>query len=281
VQLCVIAELFLLAIGCAGHYRAGMPNRAAQPRPARAKRPNSSARTVERILSWLERRGRARNRQGMARYGIRSAKVFGVSMATMRPLVRQLGRDHALAQALWRTGWLEARILAGFVDDPSRVTRAQMERWCRDFDNWAVCDSTSIHLFSRTGHAWPMVRRWASRRNELERRAAFALLASLAVHDKRADDASFLAALPLIGRGAVDERHFVKKAVNWALRQIGKRNQRLNKAAVELAQRLAESPSAASRWIARDALRELTSTAVTARLARPTAANRSALAEWP
>ena len=142
------------------------------------------------IIAWLRRRGTARNRAGMDRFAIRSAKVFGVSMATMRPLVKRLGHDHDLALALWETGWLEARILAGFVDEPARVTPAQMDRWRQDFDNWAVCDSTCIHLFRRTPHAWRKVALWSRRRDEFGQRAAFALLAALAVHDKAAPDAA-------------------------------------------------------------------------------------------
>ena len=220
---------------------------------------------VRRVLAWLKRRGSARNRDGMARYGIRSAKAFGVSMATMRPLVKRLGRNHDLALALWDTGWLEARILAGFVADPARVSPALMDRWCRDFDNWAVCDSTCIHLFSRTAHAWRKVPLWSRRQDEFVRRAGFALLAALAVHDKRAPDASFARSLVLVEAASGDDRNFVKKAVNWALRQIGKRNRALNAKAVALSRRLAARPDAAPRWIGKDALRELTSPAVVRR----------------
>src|SRR5262245_55813242 len=184
--------------------------------------------TVAEVLTWLERRGTRRNRQGMARFGIVSTKTFGVSHATMRPLIKRLGRDHQLAADLWETGWLEARILASLVDDPARVTPRQMELWIRTFDNWAVCDSVCMHLFDRTPHAWRKVPQWAKRRREFEKRAAFAMLAALAVHDKRADDARFLATLPLVEAAAADERNFVRKAVNWALRQIGKRNRALN-----------------------------------------------------
>jgi 3-methyladenine DNA glycosylase AlkD len=162
--------------------------------------------TVQEILRWLERRGRRRNIEGMARYGIRSAKVFGVSMATMRPLIRRLGCDHRLAQALWRTGYFEARILASFVDEPGRVTSAQMERWASQFDNWAVCDSVCLHLFDRAGDAWSKAREWATRDEEFVRRAGFAMMAALAVHDRDAGDAAFRRLLPLIGRGARDER---------------------------------------------------------------------------
>ncbi len=209
-------------------------------------------------LQWLERHGTARNRDGMARYGITSPRVFGVSMTTMRPMVKRLGRDHELAIALWESGWLEARIVAGFVDDPTRVTRRQMDAWCRDFDNWAVCDSTCIHLFCRTPHAFDKVSQWSLRRREFERRAAFALLAALAVHDKRATDDRFLHGLEMIEAASTDPRHFVRKAVNWALRQVGKRNIALHVEAAALARRLAASPDSAARWIGKDALLELT-----------------------
>jgi 3-methyladenine DNA glycosylase AlkD len=222
--------------------------------------------TVPEILNWLERRGTRRNIDGMSHFGIRSPKAFGVSMATMRPLVRRLGRDHRLARELWRTGWFEARVLASFVDEPDRVTAAQMDRWAAAFDNWAVCDSACIHLFPETAHAWARVRRWARDGREFVRRAAFATIAGLTVHDKAAPDAAFERLLPIIERGADDPRNFVKKAVNWALRQIGKRNRRLNRRAVIVARRLAASSSATQRWVGKDALRELTSAAVQSRL---------------
>lgn len=221
---------------------------------------------VEDVIAWLTRHGTPRNVEGMARYGIRSAKVLGVSMTTMRPLVKQLGRDHAFAQRLWATGWLEARILASFVDEPLRVTPAQMDRWARAFDNWAVCDSVCLHLFNRAPAAWAKTREWSRRDEEFVKRAGFALMAALAVHDKAAPDAAFVRLLPLIERGARDERNFVKKAVNWALRQIGKRNTALNRAAVAVAKRLARREERAARWVGTDALRELTSGAVQQRL---------------
>ena len=224
--------------------------------------------TVERVLAWLARRGSQRNREGMARFGIHSRRVFGVSMATMRPLVRRLGRDHDLALALWQTGWLEARIVAALVDEPSKVTPRQMDRWAADFDNWAVCDCTCFHLFDRTPYAWSKVRVWSRRRSEFVRRAAFATLAGLAVHDKAAQDRQFIRCLPLIEQASVDDRNFVRKAVNWSLRQIGKRNRALNRAAIAVGRRLAGSPVSAARWVGKDALRELTATTVQARLAR-------------
>lgn len=222
--------------------------------------------TVTEVLAWLERRGSRRNREGMAQFGIGSAQAVGVSMATMRPLVKRLGRDHDLAGQLWRSGWLEARVLAAFIADPARLTSRQMEQWVAAFDNWAVCDSMCMHLFDRTPYAWQKIPVWAKRKPEFTRRAAFATLAALAVHDKRAGDRAFLKMLPLIEAAADDDRNFVKKAVNWALRQIGKRNLALNAAAIVVAERLAARESRASRWIGRDALRELTSAAVQRRL---------------
>ena len=224
--------------------------------------------TVEQVLVWLSRRGSRRNRLGMARFGIHSRRAFGVSMATMRPLVRRLGRDHDLALALWQTGWLEARVLASLVDEPAQVTPRQMDRWAADFDNWAVCDTTCFHLFDRTPYAWSKVRLWSRRRSEFVRRAAFATLAGLAVHNRTAKDGQFVLFLPLIEQASVDDRNFVKKAVNWSLRQIGKRNRALNRAAIAVAQRLAVSPAAAARWVGKDAFRELTAPTVQARLAR-------------
>jgi 3-methyladenine DNA glycosylase AlkD len=222
---------------------------------------------VAAVLAWLARHGRARNRDGMARFGITSPRVFGVSMATMRPLVRRLGRDHVLAEALWRTGWLEARLVAGFVAEPARVSAAAMDRWARDFDNWAVTDSTCLHLFCRAAPAWGRVAAWSRRRGEYQRRAAFALLAALAVHDRTSSDARFVAALPLLVTAAHDERPYVCKGVNWALRQIGKRNLALRGAAITCARDILALDTPAARRIAGDALRELTSAATRRRMA--------------
>lgn len=226
-------------------------------------------RALREILAELKRRGTAANREGMARYAIRAEKVFGVSVAVVREIAKRHGRRHELAAALWESGWLEARMLAAFVGEPERVTPAEMDRWARAFDNWAVCDALCFHLFDKTPHAYRKVAVWARRREEFVRRAAFALLASLALHDKKADDAAFARLLPLVEAGAADERNFVKKAVSWALRGIGKRSAALHPAAVETARRLAESPERAARWVGKDALRELTSAAVLRRLAKP------------
>lgn len=229
------------------------------------------------MLTWLSRRGRARDREGMARVGIIAPRVFGVSMATIRPLVRRLGHDQALAEALWRTGWLEARLVAGFVAEPARLSAAAMDRWARDFDNWAVTDSTCLHLFCHAAPAWGRVAAWSRRRGEYQRRAAFALLAALAVHDRTSPDARFVAALPLLAAAAADERPYVRKAVNWALRQIGKRNAALHAAAIRCAHDILVLDTPSARWIARDALRELTAAATRRRIAarRPRVTRRA------
>ena len=166
------------------------------------------------VLTWLSRRGRARDREGMALVGIISPRVFGLSVATMRPLVRRLGDDHALAEALWQTGWLEARLVAGFVAEPARLTAAAMDRWARDFDDWAVTDSTCLHLFCHAAPAWGRVAAWSRRHGEYQRRAAFALLAAVAVHDRTSSDTRFVAALPLLVSAAADRRPYVRKGVN-------------------------------------------------------------------
>ncbi len=219
-------------------------------------------------IAWLKRHSSKRTRDGMARYGIPSDKAFGVTVANIHVLAKRLGRNHELAAALWETSVYEARMLAAFVDEPARVTPAQMDRWCRDFDNWAICDTLCLHLFDRSPHAWAKVAKWSERRGEFEKRAAFALLASLAAHDKAAPDAPFAKCLPLIDRAAADERNFVKKGVSWALRGVGQRNAALHAAAVALARRLSESPEPAARWVGRDALKDLTRPAVVRRLAR-------------
>jgi 3-methyladenine DNA glycosylase AlkD len=208
-----------------------------------------------------------RDRENLARFAISTSKFFGVSMANLQVLAKDLGRDHELAAALWDTGWYEARMLVSLVDEPAHVTAAPMDRWCRDFDNWAICDTACFALFDRTPHAWRKVAQWSRRRDEFGKRAAFGLLWGLTVHDKRADDETFLQALLLVERAASDERNFAKKAVNMALRGIGKRSPALNAAVVVVAGRLATSPESAARRVGKDALRELTSTAVTRRLA--------------
>jgi 3-methyladenine DNA glycosylase AlkD len=219
------------------------------------------------ILERLRALGDPRNVEGMARYGIRAAEVWGCSMPEIRRLARELGKDHELADALWRTGVYDARILAVLIDEPAKVTTRQMERWAKDFDSWALCDATCGHLFDKTPYAWGKAIEWTGRREEYVKRAGFVLMAALAVHDKKAPHERFRAFLPLIVRHATDDRNFVKKAVNWALRQIGKRSRQLNEAAIQTAHEIRRIDSKASRWIAADALRELTGEKLQARLA--------------
>lgn len=240
--------------------------RPAKVAPAGAQR--SLEAEVESALAWLRRHSSQRNREGMARFAIPSEHALGVSVSDIRTLGKSIGRNHALAAALWKTGIYEARMLASFVEEPARVTSAQMDRWCREFDNWAICDTLCFHLFDHTPHAWQKVAQWRKRPQEFQKRAAFALLWALTVHDKEAGDAPFREGLGFIEEAANDERNFVKKAVNMALRATGKRNPALNLAAVKVARRLAESPDATSRWVGKDALRELTSAGVIGRLAK-------------
>lgn len=211
------------------------------------------------VLQALEALASPKVRDEMAsRYGIYTDKAHGVRMADMLKLAKGLGRDRKLAAALWDTGWYEARTVAALIDDPAAVTRAQMDRWCRDFDNWAICDTVCFKLFDKTPHAWGKVSQWAAKRSEFERRAGFALLASLALHDKAADNAAFIAALPLI-EAANDDRNFVKKAASWAMRAIAGRNPELRKRVTSLAKRMAASDDAGTRWVGKDTLRRLIS----------------------
>lgn len=215
--------------------------------------------TVETVLKELSDLADPQAAAGMANFGIQGAQVYGIRVPVLRQMARRCGRDHELAQELWVSGVHEARILASMVAEPQRVTEAMMERWAADFDSWDVCDQCCGNLFDRTPFAYQKAREWGSREEEFVKRAAFALMAYLAVHDKKQADEAFLGFFPLIEREAVDERNYVKKAVNWALRQIGKRSQSLNGPAVELAASLADSENATARWVGKDALRELTS----------------------
>jgi 3-methyladenine DNA glycosylase AlkD len=230
---------------------------------------------VSEVLAWLKRRGTKKNRDGMARYAIVSDKAFGVSMATMARLGKTLRGDHDLAMELWKSGWYEARMLATLIDDPTEVTSEQMEAWCRDFDNWAICDTACFKLFDRSALAWKKIRPWSRRRAEFERRAAFALIASLALHDKKAPDEAFLDLFPIVEAGADDERNFVKKGVSWALRGIGHRNAPLHAAALDLGLHLAASSEHTPRWIGKDVLRDLQRPVVRRKLERATRARHA------
>lgn len=195
--------------------------------------------------------------EGMKRFGIQPKRTLGLNVPQMRAIAKRVGRDQALAEALWETGIHDARIVASLVGDPARITRSVMDRWVRDFESWDVCDACCCNLFDQSPHAWTQIRKWAPKKGEFVRRAAFATIAALAVHDKEAEKQVFLDALPLVEMYAFDDRNFVKKGVNWALRNIGKRNPALRVAAMECAERVRSQGTPSARWIAVDALREL------------------------
>lgn len=222
---------------------------------------------VAEALAWLERKGSNRvKEEARTRYGIDAPQSFGVQVGAIQQLARQLGTDHALAAALWKTGWYEARLLCAYVDDPAKVTTAQMDRWCRDFDNWGVVDTICFVLFDRTEARWSRVEPWCKHKHEFVRRAGFVMLACLGSHDKTAPDSAFLKGLKLIERGATDERNFVKKGISWAIRIIGGRNVALHKATRECCERLAESEDPTAKSIGKLGLRDLNSPALKARL---------------
>ena len=204
--------------------------------------------------------------EGMARYGINPENTYGVSIPNLRKIARETGKNHALAQELWVSGIHEARIIASMIDDPKMATEEQLESWVKDFDSWDVCDQCCMNLFEKTGFAYRKAVEWSERDEEFVKRAGFVLMARLAVSDKKADDKQFEALLPIVRREASDNRNFVKKAVNWALRQIGKRNAILNRKAIETAEEIQKMDSRSAKWIASDAIRELTSESVQKRL---------------
>lgn len=222
--------------------------------------------SLESILKQLKSLCNPSNVEGMVRYGIVAKKSFGVSAPALRTIAKEVGHDHELALKLWATKIYDARILAALIDDPKLITEVQIEQWVKDFDNWAICDGCCIHLFRKTPFAWRKAVAWSKRKEEFVKRAGFALMATLAVHDKQADDAKFIKILPIIKQESTNERNGVKKAVNWALRQIGKRNFKLNKHAIQIAKEIKKICSPSARWIASDALRELTGDAIRNRL---------------
>jgi 3-methyladenine DNA glycosylase AlkD len=244
------------------------PSRPARKSAAEPLKVANRKERVARALAFLKKTAKTSVKDGMARYAIPSEHAVGVPVGVIRGYAKKIGRDHALARALYAERMYEARMLACFVDDPREVTAAQMDAWARSFDNWAICDTACFHLFDRTPHAMKKVMAWAPRREEFVRRAAFALLASLTLHDKTLPDADFEKGLRLIERAASDERNFVKKSVNWALRSIGKRNAELHRSALVLAQKLAKSSNPAARWVGADAARELSGPSVARRLAK-------------
>ena len=222
--------------------------------------------TGDKVVSRLQSLAQPGNLEGMKRFGIPTAHALGISLPTLRRLTKEIGRDHALAEELWATGIHEALILATLVDNPKQVSERQMEAWVRDFDAWDLCDQCCSNLFDRSPHAYRKVVEWSSREEEFVKRAGFVLMAALSVHDKKADDRVFRKFFPIITREALDDRPYVRKAVNWALRQIGKRNPALNREAIRVAGEIRAIDSRAARWIASDALRELTGEKVQRRL---------------
>jgi len=222
--------------------------------------------TAKSALAELKSLSSRKYRDGMARYGLPMDRAMGVPVGEIQKLGKRIGTDQKLAVALWNTGWYEARMLTAYIADPAALTPAQMDRWCRDFDNWGICDTICFALFDKSPHAWKKVHAWAKKKPEFERRASFALLASLAGHDKESPDDRFLKTLPLFQKAASDDRNFVKKGVSWALRGIGHRSLSLHTAAVSLATQLSKSEDATERWLGKDVLRDLTRPAVSARL---------------
>jgi 3-methyladenine DNA glycosylase AlkD len=222
--------------------------------------------TYDEIVGHLQSLANPANVAGMARYGINPNGALGISIPTLRALAKGIGKNHTLAQQLWDSGIHEARLLAGFVDNPAEITKSQMERWAKAFDSWDVVDQVCSNLFDRTPFAYEKALGWSGRKEEFVKRAGFTLMACLAVHDKAAKDAAFRQFLPIILREAGDERNYVKKAVNWALRQIGKRNVKLNQAAIAAGEKIQKLDSKSARWIAADALRELKSEAIREKL---------------
>ena len=205
-------------------------------------------------------------RESNERFAIIGSRMLSVSVPDIRKLAKEVGKDHLLAQDLWKTGVHEARVLATMIDQPQHVTEKQMDSWIKDFDAWDICDHACCNLFDKTLFAYKKATEWTSREREYEKRAGFALIAYLAVHDKKAEDSKFIRLLPIIKREAGDNRNFVKKAVNWALREIGKRNPALNKEAIRVAKDIKLMDSKSAKWIASDALRELQGDAVQRRL---------------
>ena len=224
--------------------------------------------SVKDVLDKLHSKAKPGQLEGMAKYGMVVEKRIGVSVPDMRTIAKEVGKDHKLALDLWKTSIAEARIIASMIDEPENLTEDQMEDWVSDINSWDVCDQVCMNLFEKSPLAWKKILDWSEREEEFVKRTAFTLVACLAWHDKKARDEEFIALLPVITRGAIDDRNFVKKAVNWALRNIGKRNLNLNRAAINTAKRILKLESKAARWIASDAVRELESECVQARLER-------------
>lgn len=224
--------------------------------------------TAVEVIKELKKHYNPKNIEGMARYGINVDKAFGLNVPFMREMAKQIGKNHELALELWETGYHEARHIAAMIDDPKLVTKTQTNKWVRDFKSWDICDSTCSNLFRKTPFAIEKIFEWSEKKEEFIRRAGFSLMCYVAVHDKKRDDKDFLQFFPIIKKHSLDERNFVKKAVNWSLRQIGKRSKYLNKEALKLAYEIQALNSKPAKWIANDAIRELMDPKILARLKR-------------
>ena len=222
--------------------------------------------TANEVIAELKKHYNPRNVEGMARYGINVEKAFGVNVPLLHALAKKIGKNHELALELWESGYHEARHVASMIDDPKLVTKSQMNKWVKDFNSWDICDGTCSNLFRKTPHAIEKIFEWCERKEEFVRRTGFSLICYVAVHDKKRDDKDFLQFFPIIKKHSVDERNLVKKAVNWALRSIGKRSKFLNKEALKLAKEIQSLDSKSARWIANDAIRELTNPKILMRM---------------
>jgi 3-methyladenine DNA glycosylase AlkD len=222
--------------------------------------------SVYEVLKKLKGKAKLDNVGGMARYGMVTDQRLGVSVPDMRKIAKEVGKNHMLALELWTTGIPEAKIVAAMIAEPGKVTEEQMEEWVKDINSWDICDQVCMNLFEKTPLVWKKILDWSNREEEFVKRTAFSLIACLAWHNKEAKDEKFLKLFPVIKRGATDERNFVKKAVNWALRNIGKRNLNMNKAAIKAARGIQRMKSQSARWIASNAIRELEGEAVQRRL---------------
>jgi 3-methyladenine DNA glycosylase AlkD len=229
---------------------------------------SSSSPSVPDVLAWLKKTGSPKAAAGLARYGLPTENAYGISVAVLQKYAKGIGTDHDLALKLWKSGSLDARILASFLGDPAKVSPAMMNAWCRDFDNWGTVDTACFKLFDRSPHAWQVVPKWVKDKGEFQKRAGFVMMACLAAHDKTATDAAFKKFLPMIEKGASDDRNFVKKGVSWALRHVGHRNAALHAAAVKTATKLSKSEDPTARWVGKDALRDITRPAVLRKVKR-------------
>lgn len=221
---------------------------------------------AEDVIAQLKKHSNPKDREGMTRFGINPKFALGVRIPFLRNLAKKIGKNHKLAQDLWRTGIHEARILATMIDEPGKVSEKQMEQWVKGFDSWDLCDQCCMNLFSKLPMAWEKIIEWPKREEEFVRRAGFALMACLAWYDKKTKDDDFIRFFPIIKNYSIDERNFVRKSVNWALRQIGKKNLNLNKKAIKVAEEIKKINSKSAQWIANDAIRELTDNKIKKRL---------------